>query len=420
MIHGCTPRLLKWFGDQLILPVDSIVYPEEMDELLGAVESRDPKLGGWVTMSVLEAHGGEHTETVRGATELTFLIRGGYKIEQHEKAKFRFCFRKSNTRSPPEYMMHTGIIPKKPERPEIIGLETEGKLDSKFGGVATYRVAANGDHIANDGTILSTAESRAKEDVPQWRKFELGRLEILDNVVIPGPKALPKDIEQYGENVKLTKRHKVEKPTKIMPDDPNHTPLEKALNWAAETHHGPAHQGRWNRIAATLGADNGHAPMTLAAVAEMWRRFNQNPRWTMALDAVEESASIEEVQQAHAEERKLIEEMDYYHNAPPVQGNYSADEWRKRYGAYPDVALVPKWGKYIIDPQVREPLWKLDGDFPASQDWDYIDGGWVNLEGLSEEPEEKPYVVKMPQDLAKAIEDGDWETVVRIAQEKAK
>ena len=420
MIHGCTPRLLKWFGDQLILPVDSIVYPEEMDELLGAVESRDPKLGGWVTMSVLEAHGGEHTETVRGATELTFLIRGGYKIEQHEKAKFRFCFRKSNTRSPPEYMMHTGVIPKKPERPEIIGLETEGKLDSKFGGVATYRVAANGDHIANDGTILSTAESRAKEDVPQWRKFELGRLEILDNVVIPGPKALPKDIEQYGENVKLTKRHKVEKPTKIMPDDPNHTPVEKALNWAAETKHGAAHQDRWNRVAAALGADNGHSPMPVSEVVEMWNKFRRNARWTMALDAVEESAPIEEVQKQAEEEKKRAEEMDYYHNAPPVQGNYSADEWRKRYGAYPDVALAPKWGKYIVDPQVREPLWKLDGDFPASQNWDYIAGEWVNLDTPSGEPEEKPYVVKMPQDLAKAIEDGDWETVVRIAQEKAK
>ena len=420
MSKGFTPRLLKWFGDQLILPVDHIVYPEEMDELLGAVESRDPKLGGWVTMSVLEAHGGEHTETVRGATELTFLIRGGYKIEQHEKAKFRFCFRKSNTRSPPEYMMHTGIIPKKPPRPKIIGLETEGKLDSKFGGVATYRVAANGDHIANDGTVLSTAESRAKEDVPQWRKFELGRLEILDNVVIPGPKALPKDIEQYGENVKLTKRHKVEKPTKIMPDDPNHTPLEKALNWAAETHHGPAHQGRWNRIAATLGADNGHAPMTVAAVIEMWERFDHNARWTMALDAIEESAPIEEVLLAQAEEKERAKEMDYYHNAPPVQGSYSAEEWRKRYGHFPVVALVPKWGLYIVDPQVREPLWKLDGHFPASQSWDYIAGKWVYLETPIEEPEEKPYVVKMPQDLAKAIEDGDWETVVRIAQEKAK
>ena len=93
---------------------------------------------------------------------------------------------------------------------KVIGLETEGKMDSKFNNVISYKEMPNGDHVATDGTVISTRESRAKEDVPQWRKFELGRLEIVDNVVIPGPNALPKDEEQYGENVKLTKRHKVE------------------------------------------------------------------------------------------------------------------------------------------------------------------------------------------------------------------
>ena len=190
---------------------------------------------------------------------------------------------------------------------KIIGLETEGSLDPKFGGVATYRVAANGDHIANDGTVLSTAASRAKEDVPQWKKFELGRLEIVDNAVIPGPNALPKDIEQYGKNVALTKIHKTRPPevvaklsgkqhkpesvygaaVKIMPDDSNFSPLEKAVNWASEQHHGPVHQCRWNRVAAAFGASNGHRPMTVVEVVEMWNKFNRNPRWTMALDAIE-------------------------------------------------------------------------------------------------------------------------------------
>ena len=184
-------------------------------------------------------------------------------------------------------------------RPKIVGLETEGKLDSKFGGVATYRVAANGDHIANDGTILSTAESRAKEDVPQWKKFELGRLEIVDNAVIPGPNALPKDIAQYAKNIKLTNVLKTRpgllkelgleepEPVKIMPDDPNYTPLEKALNWAAETHHGESHQVRWKRVAAALGADNGYSPMSLDEVTDMWTRFGRNARWSMALDALD-------------------------------------------------------------------------------------------------------------------------------------
>ena len=172
--------------------------------------------------------------------------------------------------------------------PEIIGLETEGSMDPKFGGVVSYKTMANGDHVATDGTVISTTESRAKEDVPQWRKFELGRLEILDNVVIPGPAAEPRDISQYGPNVKLTNR-KIEPPpvVKIMPTDPDHTPLEKALNWAAETHHGPAHQDRWNRVAAAMGADNGYSPMTMTEVTEQWKRFGRNPRWTMAMEALE-------------------------------------------------------------------------------------------------------------------------------------
>ena len=174
--------------------------------------------------------------------------------------------------------------------PEIIGLETEGSLDPKFGGVVSYKTMPNGDHVATDGTVISTAESRAQEDVPQWRKFELGRLEIVDNVVIPGPGALPKDIEQYGANEKLTGIHKTRKPappTKIMPDDPNHTPLEKALNWAVETHHGPAHQVRWKRVAAALGADIGYNPMPFQEVTEQWDKFNRNPRWTMARNALQ-------------------------------------------------------------------------------------------------------------------------------------
>ena len=98
---------------------------------------------------------------------------------------------------------------------EIVGLETKGKMDPKFNNVVSYKVRPNGDHVATDGTIISTKENRAKEDVPQWKKFELGRLEIFDNVVIPGPNALPKDEEQYGKNRELTNIHKTRpKPAK--------------------------------------------------------------------------------------------------------------------------------------------------------------------------------------------------------------
>ena len=180
---------------------------------------------------------------------------------------------------------------RKPE--PIVGLITEGQMDRKYGGVLSYREDKDGNHIDQNGNIVSTRESRAKEDVPQWRKFELGRLEILDNVVIPGPNANEKDIKQYGDNIKLTKRHKLEKKdapmqNKIMPNDPNHTPLEKALNWASEIHHGEGHQARWGQIARALGSnDHAHIPMPYREVCKHWENFGRNPRWTMAKEAYE-------------------------------------------------------------------------------------------------------------------------------------
>ena len=181
---------------------------------------------------------------------------------------------------------------KKPE--PIIGLET-GNMDRKYGGVISYREDKDGNHIDQNGNIISTRASRAKEDVPQWKKFELGRLEIVDNVVVPGPNANEKDIKQYGENIKLTKRHKLEKQepvqrTKIMPNDPAYTPLEKALNWASETKHGPEHQVRWSRIAAALGSgDTRYNPMSYEVLCRHGEGFNWNPRWSMAKEAYEQA-----------------------------------------------------------------------------------------------------------------------------------
>ena len=132
----------------------------------------------------------------------------------------------------------------KPKDPEYTGY-----MDKKYGGVMSYTEnKETGDRFDTNGNLISTRESRAKEDVPNWRKFELGRLEDVDGQWVPGPNALPKDIEQYGENIAKTGRAKTMKPTKIMPGDTNHTPLEKALNWASESHHGKAHQNRWNRV----------------------------------------------------------------------------------------------------------------------------------------------------------------------------
>ena len=408
--------------------------------------------------------------------------------------------------------------------PEIIGLETEGSMDPKFGGVVSYKTMANGDHVATDGTVISTVESRAKEDVPQWRKFELGRLEILDNVVIPGPAAEPRDISQYGPNVKLTmrKRHKAEKPpVKIMPTDPDHSALDKALNWAAETHHGPAHQDRWNRVAAAMGADNGYSPMTLTEVSEQWKRFGKNARWTMAMEALEtdggdlvpvnryreavglpplkksqqeklrealvdinerddvvvkefnaETQTLEEIESKPSEPvpqyritpmskygperpakgatgwytRKAAWLPDWYWDLPAI-----TDEEAKEQGATSRASVAPlnyiyhKAGVGILGrlkpaPEREDlPIWTKDqaaayyrrkGIKMRSRQWldghlmqqpGYTDNGQGHgtfvARAASEEYEAAHKSVAVPNDIAAAIEAGDWDTVVKLAQD---
>ena len=94
---------LRWHGltvtkpGYMVLPITGIIYPDGNDELIGAVESKDASRGGWVGMRVLEAAGGSRQETIRDATEFHFKIPTSYSIEDYETAKFRLCFRKSNS-----------------------------------------------------------------------------------------------------------------------------------------------------------------------------------------------------------------------------------------------------------------------------------------------------------------------------------
>ena len=356
---------------------------------------------------------------------------------------------------------------------KIIGLETEGSLDPKFGGVVSYKTRPNGDHVATDGTVISTKESRATEDIPQWRKFEIGRLEILDNVVIPGPRALPKDARQYGENIKLTKRHKIEasQPTKIMPNDPDFTAVEKALNWAAETRHGPEHQVRWNRVAAALGEDNGFEPLTLDEVNELWNRFNRNPRWTMARDALNELEGVEQAEEPEGEWRLHFGDVAYG-KIPPAPGSTGwytrraewlpdwywdlpaiTDEEAKEQGATNRAGVAPlhfiyhKKGTGILGRQKRAPeredlpIWTKDqaaayylrkGIKMRSRQW--LDGHLMQQPGYTdngqghgtfvaraadEAYEASHKSIPVPNAMAEAIAAGDWATVAKLAAEKA-
>ena len=99
---------------RLVLPITDIKYPEGMDEMIGAVLSRDAGAPGWVGMPVLEAEGGEYTETVRNAESLTFLIPMGYDIEHLDRADIRLCFRVHNSSgATPDYDEHHLVIPER-------------------------------------------------------------------------------------------------------------------------------------------------------------------------------------------------------------------------------------------------------------------------------------------------------------------
>ena len=91
---------------------------------------------------------------------------------------------------------------------------------------------------------------------------------------------------------------------KIMPNDPNFTPMEKALNWAAETQHGVAHCNRWNEVAAAFGADTGYTPMTAGEIEKWWKHHNCNARWTMAMNAIEDITKSDVNQRAAAVQKE--------------------------------------------------------------------------------------------------------------------
>ena len=317
---------LKWRGitiesrGEMVLPVDVNHYPPNMDELVGAVKSMDQSRGGWVTMRVAEAEGGQRQETVRHATKLTFKIPTSYDIENWEKAEFRFCFRKAHMRSPPSYILHTAKVP----TPNL--------------------------------------------DIPER------------NVNYPEPKG-------------------------------------SFIKWGYESQHGFEHQVRWCRMALAMGhewegrcyRDKQHiwreaqnrGPMTHKECEENWEHHNRNARWTKAMMWFEGDDPSPEVKEMHA-----------YHNAPPVQGNFTFEEWRQRYGADPEVVSIYGWEKqYIIDPQVGIPLWGLDGFTNTTDMWAYAEGKWskmfeaaINNEvGPKEEDEVDPWL-----DAFLAAEEKKW------------
>ena len=342
---------LKWSEDNknLLLPVDIHFYPDNRDELLGMVESKDPTRGGWLTMSALEALGSglksSYTETVRNATEINFVIRSSYSIEKHDQANFQLYFRKSNEKTRPEYIEFSKSIPVK---------------------------------------------NTSKQSIPE--------------------------------------------------------PQASFLSYASESQHGYPHQLKWARVLLATGYQwedksnqrmvnvfsdaNQEGPMEYKKCIEFYERHGRNKRWTLAKKWFEDNIlSPEKAREAAEADKKYQEEMHHYHNAPPVQGNYSAEQWRQRYGRDPVVALVKDWGKYIIDPQVRIPLWGLDGDFPATEHWEYDkeNDEWIDLDLKGEQgcpvgvdgvegPRGYPTLEEINEELKQAMANKDWSKVAELIE----
>ena len=72
--------------------------------------------------------------------------------------------------------------------------------------------------------------------------------------------------------------------------------------------------------------------------------------------------------------------------APPIQGNYTVEDWVKSGGSESDVTFVYSeygQGLYIVDPQARVPLWKVDGESSTicgswkweNEEWAYLGKG---------------------------------------------
>ena len=279
--------------------------------------------------------------------------------------------------------------------------------------VTSYYVNENEDHIeSGTGRLLSTKESRAKQDIPEWKKFEIGRLEDVDGHIVPGPNALQKDIDQYSANIAKTGRAKKMKPTKIMPDDPNYTPAEKAVNWAAETKHGPAHCDRWNRVAAAFGVDNGHEPMSSAEISKWWIVHGRNKRWSMAVEAIGNGHIIEDHEEG----------MKRYNSKLSMQGHYTVEEWVKRYYSDPIICKFEGYDELTIyDNVARCPNWWLEGPGEPTELWRLEDNGDMNLvrslypmkNDWSKE-EEKAYQGALDQEIK---EDGPESWVVASVDE---
>ena len=493
-----------------------IDYPDGFDELLCRAWISDDST---VSMRCHESEGSRHRETVTDAEYLTFMLPTSHGLEDAKEVKLHFYFRKSNTmfrKSIPfdcvrprnvrkietrkqDWDVKTGWekrikvdFPKAPDHPrwsdwtykerDIVAR----KHHERFGIGEMHGFQSKAfKYWAKENEPIMIGFARDNKSMPDWAHAGYRPSGIPEYVQAvweqpdiagpgkwvydpPGPwedkgeepewSAIPDEVElpedpppptnenyveaanRYRESVGLppVKESQSDKlrsalveanlrpdvvvkelnpetgqleeiqgtvPYKIMPDDDNFTPVEKSLNWASESQHGPAHCERWNRVAAALGADNGYDPMPEREVRKWWNHHGCNKRWSMAMEAIGGQDEVIKAREAG---------MERYNSKLSMQGNFSAEQWRDRYNADPIICKFEGYDDltiYDIGAGGGMPNWWLDGPGEPSQLWRLEENGdkvFISKMGTAQNSVE--------EQIAQAVIDKNWALVASLAE----
>ena len=352
-----------------------------------------------------------------------------------------------------------------------VGLPESG-MDPKYGGVVSYKTMPNGDHVDQNGNVISTAESRAKEDVPDWRKFELGRLEDVDGVIIPGPNALPQDEERYGGNVKFTNIHKTRGTNKASPKADQKI-VETVRGYWQSNLNKPNKGENWRRVLIAFGVeeDDGAGPFTVAEALkgeQQWSGWKPVRMELERLEGTKTTPDHDPIESGPKPQYRIQGTMDYGDEVPKPgsTGWYTreakwlpkwywelpeiTDDEAKEQGATSRASVAPlhyiyhKKGTGILGRQKPAPerfdlpIWtkaeaaayyQQKGIKMRSRQWldghlmqhpGYTDNGQGTgtfvARAASEEYEASRKTIAVPNDMAAAIKAGDWEAVAKLAQ----
>ena len=216
------------------------------------------------------------------------------------------------------------------------------------------------------------------------------------------------------------------------------------LTWAAEAHHGPAHQIKWFRMAILAGVNREKPPPgfedlnpgALRALSNdelhhYYKKHGRNKRWTYALQWYREYCSAEQSRQAQY--KKTIPTLDELERRERLEKERherqpGSPEWRKARFESQITDDLPEWTEEEATQYFRS---KGHRYFSAPRRSENGNRYWIDFEMCDDGNErqvDKPvakYVeskpgqrrVTVPNDMAAAIEAGDWATVIRLAGE---